>query len=293
MVVESIKADTAGVLLTLAMSEQMESRLSALGDGLSEYCYSNLYLFRHTHRYRLQDGDYPCIAGTTYDAKRYLMPLFSLADIPPEKLTQLLGDADFFFPVSEEMLARLDPARFEIGQCRDDADYLYPAENFIHYSGEKLRKKKNLMKQYLRGGTTEVRRFTPEYFDDARQVLEGWQQDKQKAPVDTDYHPCCEALRNSEILGMTGFIHYRDREPSGFLLGKVIWPGVFAVHFAKGSQRHNGIFQYMFHHLAKQREEHVHFYNFEQDLGLVNFRKTKQSYSPYRLLRKYRLKPRS
>ena len=285
------KTDPVSVVLHLDMAKQLDSRLTALGDGLSEYCYSNLYLFRQTHQYSLLDGAYPCLAGTTYDGKRYLMPLFDVATVSPADLLNVIGDYDFFFPVSETTLSRLDATQFTLSHSRDDSDYLYPAENFIHYRGEKLRKKKNLMKQYLRGGVTEAYRFTSDHYDDACQVLDVWQDDKQKAAKDTDYHPTLEALANFEALGLNGFMHYRDQRPTGFLLGKEVWPGIFAVHFAKGACQDNGIFQYMFHHLAKKMEGIFHLYNFEQDLGIANFRKTKQSYCPDRLLHKYRLKP--
>ena len=287
----SSNADPAGVALRLDMAELLADRLTALGDGISEYCYSNLYLFRQTHEYTLLEGDYPCVAGRTYDGKRYLMPLFDLTEVPHNDLLKVIGDYDFFFPVSEQTLGGLDTSQYEISHSRNDSDYLYAAENFIHYSGEKLSKKKNLMRQYLRGGKTETRRFSREHFDDARQVLDHWQQDKQKASSDTDYHPCLEALLNFETLGLSGFMHYRDQRPTGFLLGKEVWPGIFAIHFAKGTIQDNGIFQYMFHHLAREMEGVYSFYNFEQDLGITNFRKTKQSYVPYKLLRKYRLKP--
>jgi hypothetical protein len=63
------KRNPAGVALQLDMARQLVPGLSAFGHGISEYCFSNLYLFRHIHQYALLDGDYPCIAGTTYDEK--------------------------------------------------------------------------------------------------------------------------------------------------------------------------------------------------------------------------------
>ncbi len=47
----------------------------------------------------------------------------------------------------------------------------------------------------------------------------------------------------------------------------------------------------MFHHFCTARPE-VQWLNFEQDLGLPNFRQTKQSYQPEALLDKCRLRGR-
>lgn len=280
-----------GTSLRLDMTESLAHRLTVLGDGISEYCYSNLYLFRNVHEYSLLESDYPCIAGTTYDGKRHLLPLFDVTKVLHNELLNILGDYDFFFPVSEVTMGRLDASRFVVSHSRDDADYLYTSVDFIHYHGDKLRKKKNLMNQYLKGGITEVFPFSSKHFEAAKQVLDCWQEEKNKAVVDTDYHPTLEALEQYQALGLIGFMHYRDRKPTGFLLGKAVWPGICAIHFAKGAKGFNGIYQYMFHLFATKMEGRFHHFNFEQDLGILNFRKTKMSYCPNQLLRKYRLKP--
>jgi hypothetical protein len=45
----------------------------------------------------------------------------------------------------------------------------------------------------------------------------------------------------------------------------------------------------MFRHFAMRRDVRVDWLNLEQDLGLPNFRQTKQSYRPFALLPKWRL----
>jgi len=46
----------------------------------------------------------------------------------------------------------------------------------------------------------------------------------------------------------------------------------------------------MFHDFATRNKDRYQHYNFEQDLGIVNFRKNKLSYQPERLLEKYRVR---
>ena len=60
------------------------------------------------------------------------------------------------------------------------------------------------------------------------------------------------------------------------------------IRFAKGLARFKGISPLLFHHFAAQPPWPVDWMNFEQDLGLANFRKTKLSYQPSHLLPKYR-----
>ena len=68
-------------------------------------------------------------------------------------------------------------------------------------------------------------------------------------------------------------------------------PGVFAVRFAKGRACFVGLVPFMFQHFCVAAPETVSWLNFEQDLGRPNFRQTKQSYKPARLLPKWRLWP--
>ena len=75
--------------------------------------------------------------------------------------------------------------------------------------------------------------------------------------------------------------------------GNKIGSGVFVMRFAKGLARYKGIAQYMFHHFVTATVQPVQWLNFEQDMGLANFRKTKLSYQPSALLDKYRVRLRA
>lgn len=277
--------------LHLGHQPRLEKLLHAVGDGLSEYCFSNLYLFRHVHDYKVLAHELPCISGKTYDGHRYLMPLFDLSTVPHASLLALMDGHDFFFPVSEPAMAQLDRIRFQASFNDDDSDYLYGVDKLSSYRGTKLGKKRNLMKQFLARHEPRWEMFRTELAEDAREILEQWQADKGKAPQETDYCPCQEAIRLSEPLGLKGLITYAGSDPAGFLLAKEVHPGVLAIHFAKGKDRYVGVFQYMFNRFASHFREGTRFINFEQDLGNRNFRQTKRSYCPDRLLPKYRVRP--
>ncbi len=75
-----------------------------------------------------------------------------------------------------------------------------------------------------------------------------------------------------------------------FIIGKELPFKMCVLHFAKGKRKFKGIFQYMFSHFANAHSNRFDFYNFEQDLGKTNFRKTKQSYCPDRIVDKHRVR---
>lgn len=287
----------AGLALDLGMSSEIEALLAPIRarlgkDCLSEYSFANLYLFRAAHDYRYCPGAFPCVAGVTYDGSRHLLPLFELESAPEEILAGLLAGRDHFFPVAAPTLARLDRARFSWTAVRDDSDYLYRSEAFRAYRGRRLRKKRNLMGQLLARHRPSAAPLTAETLPDARRILEGWMRDKEKAPGDADEQACVDALAALGTLALEGVVYYADGDAAGFLIAQELSPGVHTISFAKGLDRYRGVYPFMFHDFceaARPRGGRVEWVNFEQDLGLPNFRKTKLSYDPHALLEKHRV----
>lgn len=266
-------------------------RALAAGTGaqcLSEFSFTNLWLFRREHRYRFTDGLWPHISGFTYDGAHHALPLFALDQAPAEVIDQLLRQHDCLYPVPLAQAQRLDPLRYAHTASRDDADYLYPADHFRHYRGALLNKKRNLMKQLLRHHGVQAVPYGPAWHGAAQAVLDGWMHDKGKPAGSADELPCREALAEAGALGLQGFGYTVSGEPGGFVLAEALQPGVYAMRYAKSRDRFKGLAQYMFHHFCTERAE-VRWLNFEQDLGLPNFRQTKQSYQPQALLDKCRV----
>jgi uncharacterized protein len=290
---------TDGEPLALSMRAELEPLLAArwhAGDPpeatLSDPWFANLYLFRAVHGWRLMRGEFPCVAGSAYDGTRLLIPLFELQDAPVDAVRELLRGHDAFGPLSDGQVARLDAAVFSWRSARDDADYLYPAVNFLHYRGTLLNKKRNLVKQLLAAHEVEAVPYHEGLAGEARQVLDEWVQAKHKQPGETDDAACVEALALAGTLGLQGFLYRAGGRPAGFVLAQRIASGVYAMRFAKGSARFNGIYQHMFQHFCRSLPQ-VRWLNFEQDLGLANFRQTKLSYQPSALLAKHRVTLRS
>lgn len=277
--------------LQLRHQMKLEGLLGDLGDGLSEYCFSNLYLFRQVHEYKFIDCSHPHIIGITYDRCSFLMPLFDVSTIEHEQLKRLCKGIEFIYPVSAQQLASLDKSKFKVDFKYSDSDYIYSADKIRNYRGNKLLKKKNLMNQFLKTNCPDYKVLNSDQFEDAQTVLDQWQIDKTMSPHETDYFPCLEALKTIETLKMVGLLYYVGVESAGFVIGKEVSPGIFAIHFAKGIDKFKGIFQYMFNHIANYLDNKVVFFNFEQDLGKPNFRQTKCSYDPDLLLHKYRIIP--
>ncbi|MEJ8810369.1 phosphatidylglycerol lysyltransferase domain-containing protein [Variovorax ureilyticus] len=281
--------------LALDMQGPIEAALARLREGSAEQClsertFSNLYLFRQAHDYRYLPGEWPCISGRTYDGVRHLMPLFSPADAPVDVLRALLEGHDCLYPLARRETERLPPGLFNQTDSPDDADYLYTARQFTDYPGRALAHKRSQIRQLV-----QTHRLIAKPFDDsqsaaAREVLQGWMKHKGKSAGEADEQACIEAIAHAARFGLEGFVHFAEGLPVGFVLAQALQPGVYAMRFAKGLDTHIGIYPYMFQHFCRHFARAVDWLNFEQDMGLAGFRRSKRSYGPAALIPKLRVR---
>jgi len=285
-----------GAELTLSLGARIAPLLARRTEGLGErtpadLSFGNLWLFRRPHHWRMHDGAWPFVSGATYDGKQVAVPLFDVREAPSDVLMAVAGGHRALYPLCERELAATARHGFQLTSNRDDADYVYPAEQFRRYRGRALQKKANLMAQLRAAHSLRTERYALHLREEAVAVLQGWMHDKGKAPGDADEAPCRDALSLAPQLRLDGFMHWADGQPAGFVLGEELQQGVWVIRFAKGLVRFKGIAQFMFHHFASRTDARVDWLNFEQDLGLSSFRQTKQSYRPAFLLPKWRLLP--
>lgn len=284
----------SGQAITLGLQPGIEAALQALRHGtaqrcLSDHAFSNLYLFRHAHGYRFQPGDWPGVAGHTYDGVRHFMPLFDVSAAPLAVLASLLDEHGCLYPVASQHVQALAPAGFVASASEDDADYLYEAASIRDYPGRALAKKRNLVRQFLAQHAPRAVLFDPGQAPAAREVLRGWMAQKGKGAGEADERACLEAIACAALFRFEGFVHYVGDLPVAFVLVQELQPGVFAVRFAKGLDSHVGVYPYMFQHLCRHFARPVAWLNFEQDMGIAGFRRSKRSYQPSALLQKWRV----
>jgi hypothetical protein len=276
--------------LGLHHKEVLAPLLRAITVPISEYCFANLYLFRESHGYEvLSDGDI-FIKGRTYDGFTYLMPTKPAGQLDQARLKEHLQGVDLLFPVPEEWLGAFDPGQYEISFHEGDADYLYTVEKMSTLAGRKLHKKRNLLKQFLEFYRHEALPLTAGRLDDARTILDAWQQESTLDRGGTDYGPCREALDRYDELVLCGGITYADGEPAGFVLGEEVNDETYVLHFAKALTKFKGVYQFMFNNFAKILPPKYKYLNLEQDLDRENLRVFKTSYVPDALVKKARVR---
>jgi hypothetical protein len=281
----------------MELKNEMHPKLSLTPDGVSEFTFVGLYLFRKRYGYsvsRLQEktfiisGLQPPDHGGAQGGKRFFMTPCAF----PGRgvLEELFKTHDYWKNISDSVLTpereHLEDAGFSIEEDRDNFDYIYLRTDLASLSGKKFHKKKNLVNAFKNAYPDHSQKpLTEELIPHALEVLETWRRDKGE---DGDYIACKEALEMMPELNLKGMVFYIDGRPSGWCLGETIARGrMFAIHFEKGIESRKGIYQYINQSFASSLPEFITYINREQDLGDEGMRQAKMTYRPSGFVRKY------
>jgi hypothetical protein len=284
--------------LELEARDELHPRLSLTADGVSEFTFSGLYLFRNRYRYRIArgpnqgfivSGEQPDDTGSGGAGKKFFMT--PCASPGTDILASLFETHDYWKNIGESVLApereNLEKMGFAIVEDRDNFDYLYFRSDLAELAGKKFHKKKNLVNAFLNAYPShEMRPLTGELIPQAREVLDRWQAGKTGGG---DYRAAREALDMFGSLKLRGAIFFVNGDPAGWCLGESIAKGkMFAIHFEKAVEGIKGIYQYMNQSFAASLPRFFTYINREQDLGNEGLRQAKETYRPCGFVKKYR-----
>jgi hypothetical protein len=276
------------VPISIDLKDDMHCLLSQTVDGVSEYTFANLYLFRGRYNYQVsctREGS--LMLSGERDGKKFFATPCAL----PEKsvLDGLFASHDYWKGIPDSIYLPnrklFEERGIEITEDRDNFDYLYLRTDLVELSGKKYHKKRNLVNQYVISYVHSEMPLTPELIPQALAVLERWREDKGE---EGDYAACREALELFDRFPMSGALYYINNRPVGWCLGESLARGnMFAIHFEKAIERYKGIYQFINQHFASSLPDQYTYINREQDLGEEGLRQAKMTYRPAGFVRKY------
>jgi hypothetical protein len=283
------------VPLSIDHKDEVHSMLSITPDGVSEFTFGGLYLFRERYQYRVSRlaGKTLIISGVQppHKPEEEAKKFFATPCAAPGRgiLEELFRTHDFWKNIPESIIipekAHFEEWNIQIIEDRDNFDYLYLRSDLAELPGKKYHKKRNLVAQFLKSYTHKELPLSFDLVPAALKVLEDWKADKE---TEGDYKACREALEHFEELNMQGLLFYVDGQPAGWCLGESVARGrVFTVHFEKGLEKYKGIYQHINKTFAASLPEHFTHINREQDLGDEGMRQAKMTYRPSGFVRKY------
>lgn len=280
--------------LSLSMREDLYPALNVLADGVSEFTFSGLYLFRNTYDYRISHikDTTAIISGAKKGERFFFTPCAVLSDVLLDRMFESHAyQKNLSETQCKERRISLEAAGYSVVEDRDNFDYVYDRKALAELSGSHYHKKRNLVNAFINSYSYEQKTLDKGNVGDAIAVLDAWRADKG---IDGDYAAAREALELYDVLGMHGEVYYVDGAPAAYALGEPIAKSrMFAVHFEKAIGQYKGIYQFINQAFAQALPSHIKYVNREQDLGDEGLRQAKMTYRPTSFVRKYRVLPKA
>ena len=185
------------------------------------------------------------------------------------------------------------PGCFEYEEDTDNADYIYLAEKLSTYAGKSLHGKKNHCNRFEAENNWDFVPLTRELIPGCLDMLDLWSEENAERldpSVSYEHDAVLRAFAAYEELGLDGGVLRIDGKIVGFTVGEMTSEDTFDVHFEKAEGSINGAYPMVcreFVRMLMKKYPSLVYINREDDMGLEPLRRSKQSYKPEYLLKKY------
>jgi uncharacterized protein len=267
----------------------------------SELTFTNLFMWRHRYRPMWREwGDCLLImlrptgeepfglppTGTGNKAEAFIRLSQELKEVSSEPRISRVG--------KDSVDHYVDADRYEIVHDRDNSDYVYLSELLISLSGNKYHRKKNHVNKFKKNHKFEYRSLDKDLAVSFLELQETWCElrdcEENPALLHEDY-AIYEALCHYRELGFKGGAISINGKVEAFALGELLNPDTAVIHIEKANPDIPGLYAAINQLFCAKEWSDVKYINREQDLGLENLRKAKESYYPDHMVEKCTLIP--
>jgi hypothetical protein len=179
---------------------------------------------------------------------------------------------------------------FCIKEDRDNFDYLYEAKKLMTLSGKKLHSKKNHYNTFTKTYNYEVVEIHSErVINDVSDAAQKWYEETDEKDIKLYYELLAikNIVNNMNLLKLNGVAVYVDGKVAAFSIGESLSEKLAVIHIEKGDKNINGIYSFIAKTLIDKCFNNAEIINREQDLGIDGLRKSKMSYYPLKLEKKF------
>lgn len=197
--------------------------------------------------------------------------------------------------LTKEMIKEIEdamPGRFDYQLNRSVSDYIYTTEKLIHLKGKKLQSKRNHINRFKRENDWRYHSLTGNrsLVEECKNMLDKWmemnKEEKDPSLVYDDYATTL-MLDNFEYFNLKGGLICVDNEIAAFTIGEPLTEDTFVVHVEKAFTSIHGAYTIINQQFIENEASEFSYVNREEDMGMENLRRAKESYHPDILLEKY------
>lgn len=278
----------------------IDERVFASGTRSADYNFGNMFMWDGRYRQLVCDfGGRLVVLAHAHGAPIYPFPVGS-GELAPviEEMRAFAVANGFPFVVrgveesAMDELERLFPGKFEFSEDRKFADYIYSAEKLDTLPGKKLHAKRNYVNRFCAEHEWSFRELERRDFPACLELLRRWSAGEQEndGDVSSEHEAITRCFEYYGELGLVGGVLFVDGELAAFAVGERISADTADVHFEKAVAEIDGAYAMINRELVRlmrARWPELEYINREDDMGLENLRRSKLSYHPEYLLRKF------
>ncbi len=282
----------------------------ALGEPVSsELTFTYLFMWRKDYGLRYTvEGNYICMVSFSRTHSPFAffpMPLDGKCN--KTGLKAALDRIEAFFKeqgaelvygrVEEEKAHVLEEIYGERAQSENldsIADYVYQYEDLARLAGRKFSSKRNHISQFMR--RYESFEYVPvdeNNLHECRRIMESWSDVHEKDvahPDNSERVAFCELAKNWSRFPVKGALIRIDGKYEAFTVGEKLNSETVVIRIEKGNAEIHGIYTLINKEFLDRDWQGMKWINREEDMGMEGLRKSKLSYNPDHMVRKFLVK---
>jgi len=188
---------------------------------------------------------------------------------------------------SKEELEAAFPGEFDYSQDPNFFDYVYDIEKLATLVGKKLHAKRNHINRFLENYPDWIfEPITAESLPACLAMAKEW----AKLREDDDLDALNRASKYFDALNLEGGLLRVNGHVVAFTIGEPLNSDTYIVHFEKAFSDMQGAYPMINREFARYLQTHrpnIRYVNREEDLGIENLKRAKQSYYPVFMVEKY------
>lgn len=193
--------------------------------------------------------------------------------------------ADAEINLFPEIFLQYATADWEIRENANAAEYLYLPEDLIGLKGKHYHQKRNFVNRFTTTYPYIFREYTPSDRAGVLKMVEEFYADKED--VFGEYRAVEKTLDNLEDYGFSCDCILSDGKMVAFSVTYITSADVGVIIFEKAHVDYIGSYASLNNFTARKRFSSCKYISMQDDMGLENLRKAKESYHPSRKERKY------
>lgn len=186
------------------------------------------------------------------------------------------------------LLEELCSGAFVFEESRGNYDYIYRSEDLINLKGKKYHKKRNHLNSFEKYDYT-FSPITESDFDDCIRLSADFfnrkSEDSKSATI--EQLAIHNMFKYYDELNLKGGLLRVEGVPAAFSVASKLNSQIIDIHLEKADISFKGAYAAINQKFAAHYAEGFEYINREEDLGLEGLRKSKMSYYPHLLLKKY------